>query len=72
MAQALVQINAPNQIRGRVIGVFSMSSNGLRTFSGLSVGLLGARIGIHNSLAYSAAALLAVYAVVLVARYRSN
>jgi MFS family permease len=72
MAQALVQINAPNQIRGRVIGVFSMSSNGLRTFSGLSVGLLGARIGIHNSLAYSAAALLAVYALVLAARYRSS
>jgi MFS family permease len=72
MAQALVQINAPNQIRGRVIGVFSMSANGLRTFSGLSVGLLGARIGIHNSLAYSAAALLAVYALVLAARYRSS
>jgi MFS family permease len=72
MAQALVQINAPNQIRGRVIGVFSMSSNGLRTFSGLSVGLLGARIGIHNSLCLSAAALLVVYAVVLAARYRSN
>ena len=42
MAQALVQINAPNEIRGRVIGVFSMSANGLRTFSGFSVGLLGA------------------------------
>jgi len=72
MAQALVQINAPNEIRGRVIGVFSMSANGLRTFSGLSVGLLGARIGIHNSLAYSAAALLAVYALVLAMRYRTR
>jgi MFS family permease len=72
MAQALVQINAPGEIRGRVIGVFSMSANGLRTFSGLSVGLLGARIGIHNSLGLSAAALLAVYAVLLVVRYRSS
>jgi MFS family permease len=72
MAQALVQINAPDQIRGRVIGVFSMSANGLRTFSGLSVGLLGARIGIHSSLAYSAAALLALYAVVVALRYRRN
>ena len=72
MAQALVQINAPDRIRGRVIGVFSMSANGLRTFSGLSVGLLGARIGIHNSLAYSAAALLAVYALVLATRNRSG
>ena len=42
MAQALVQIHAPGEMRGRVIGVFSMSALGLRTFSGLSVGLLGA------------------------------
>ncbi|HEY2677344.1 MAG TPA: MFS transporter [Steroidobacteraceae bacterium] len=69
MAQSLVQINAPEKIRGRVIGVFQMAANGLRTFSGLSVGLLGASIGIHNSLGYSAAALLAVYLVIFAARY---
>ena len=69
MAQSLVQLNAPAEIRGRVIGVFSMSSNGLRTFSGLSVGLLGASIGIHNSLSYSAAALLLFYIGVFVSRY---
>jgi MFS family permease len=68
MAQALVQINAPNEIRGRVIGVFSMSASGLRTFSGISVGLLGARLGIHNSLALSALALLGLYSLVLAAR----
>jgi MFS family permease len=62
MAQAMVQLNAPDAMRGRVIGVFSMSANGLRTFSGLSVGLLGASIGIHNSLALSAAALLTLCA----------
>jgi MFS family permease len=69
MAQALVQINAPDAIRGRVIGVFSMSANGLRTFSGLSVGLLGASVGIHNSLTWSAAALFLLYAVFFVGRY---
>jgi MFS family permease len=69
MAQTLVQINAPSEIRGRVIGVFSMSAMGLRTFSGLSVGLLGASLGVHNSLALSAAALLTLYAVLFVARY---
>jgi MFS family permease len=69
MAQSLVQLNAPAAIRGRVIGVFSMSASGLRTFSGLSVGLLGASIGIHNSLSYSAAALLVVYLVILALRY---
>jgi len=45
-----------------------MSANGLRAFSGLSVGLLGAVLGIHNSLAYSALALLALYAVLFAAR----
>ncbi len=69
MAQSLVQMNAPGEIRGRVIGVFSMSAMGLRTFSGLSVGLLGARIGIHNSLAYSAGALLLVYVAIVLVRY---
>ncbi|MGD0490729.1 MAG: MFS transporter [Steroidobacteraceae bacterium] len=69
MAQALVQIHAPGEMRGRVIGVFSMSASGLRMFSGLSVGLLGARIGIHNSLAMSAAALFVLYAILFAARY---
>ena len=68
MAQTLVQMHAPPAIRGRVIGVFSMSGMGLRTFSGLSVGVLGASLGIHHSLAYSAAALLVFYAVMLGAR----
>jgi MFS family permease len=65
MAQSLVQLNAPAAIRGRVIGVFSMSASGLRTFSGLSVGLLGASIGIHNSLAYSAGALFLTYIAII-------
>lgn len=68
MAQSLVQLNAPAEMRGRVIGVFSMSANGLRTFSGLSVGLLGASIGIHNSLTYSAAALFLVFAAIIITR----
>ena len=69
MAQALVQINAPGEMRGRVIGVFSMSAMGLRTFSGLSVGLLGASLGVHNSLALSATALWALYAILFAGRH---
>jgi len=68
MAQSLVQLNAPAEMRGRVIGVFAMSANGMRTFSGLSVGLLGASIGIHNSLSYSATALFLLYIAIFVAR----
>jgi MFS family permease len=69
MAQSLVQLNAPADKRGRVIGVFSMFAMGLRTFSGLSVGLLGSVIGIHNSLSYSAAALFLVYTAIFLVRY---
>jgi MFS family permease len=62
MAQSLVQINAPTDKRGRVIGLFNMASLGLRAFSGVSVGLLGSLIGVHWSLALSALATLAIAA----------
>jgi MFS family permease len=65
MAQTLVQLHAPPAIRGRVIGLFSMTSLGFRTFSGLSVGLAGSAIGIHRSLALSAAAVFVVIGVLL-------
>lgn len=60
MAQTLVQMNAPNEIRGRVLGLYSMSAFGLRTFSGVTVGLVGSKAGIHVSLAASALAFVAV------------
>ena len=59
MAQAYVQLEAPPARRGRVVGLFSMSWNGLRVGSGVTVGILGAAIGIHYSLALSALAFLA-------------
>jgi len=57
MAQTLVQLDAPPEMRGRAIGVFTMFALGMRTFSGVTVGLAGVRVGIHWSLAASAAAL---------------
>ena len=59
-AQAIVQLLAPGQLRGRLIGLFSMSAFGLRAFSGVTVGVVGGFIGIHWSLAISAMALMAV------------
>src|SRR5262249_25942986 len=58
VAQALVQLNAPADIRGRVVGLFNMAGLGMRSFSGITVGVLGAAIGIHWSLGVSAAVLL--------------
>ncbi len=55
MSQTLVQLYAPPDMRGRVIGVFTMAGLGMRAFSGLSVGLLGESMGIHWSLGLSAA-----------------
>ena len=57
MAQTLVQLNAPTEIRGRVIGLYNMAFLGMMTFSGLSIGVGGSFIGIHWSLGLSACAL---------------
>jgi MFS family permease len=57
MAQTLVQVHAPPEVRGRVIGVFAMFALGLRTFSGISMGIGASAVGIHWSLAASAAVL---------------
>lgn len=72
MAQALVQLEAPVALRGRLIGLFQMSNNGLRAFSGVTVGLLGSLIGIHWSLALSALVLLALTAVLLAFAMRTR
>jgi MFS family permease len=64
-AQTIVQLLAPGHLRGRLIGLFSMSTFGLRAFSGVTVGVVGGLIGVHWSLAMSAMALLAITLVLL-------
>ena len=58
MIQAMVQLSAPAAIRGRVIGLYAVARNGLMTFSGVTIGMVGGVIGIHTSLALSALVLL--------------
>jgi len=58
MNQTLVQLNAPVEIRGRVLGLYNQAGMGLRAFSGLTVGLGGSLIGVHWSLGLSAGLLL--------------
>ena len=64
MAQTLVQLDAPEAARGRVLGLFSMAASGLRTFSGITVGLIGSVTSIHTSLAVSSAAFFCAIAFV--------
>ncbi len=60
IAQTIVQLEAPMELRGRLIGLFSTSVFGLRAFSGVTVGVVGGLIGIHWSLALSSMILMAV------------
>ena len=72
MAQALVQLNAPVHMRGRIVGVFVMSSLGMRTFSGVTVGVVGAMIGVHYSIALAACILFALILALFLAMTRSQ
>ena len=72
MAQALVQLLAPSRLRGRVVGLFNTSMLGLRAGSGVTVGIVGAVIGVERSLALSAAAVVAVAVGLLVADVRAG
>ena len=65
MNQTIVQMKAPDAIRGKVLGLFGMSSSGLKLFSGIFVGLAGSRIGIHFSLFGAAATFIAVTLVLM-------
>lgn len=69
MTQTIVQTNAPNEMRGRVLGLFNMSSAGLRTFSGLTVGLVGSLATVHTSL-FVACLVFVLAALGLLARIR--
>ena len=72
MTQAIVQLNAPPQMRGRVIGLYNMSSLGMRAGSGLVVGLTGGIVGIHAALALACLILLVVVGFIYTKTRRKN
>lgn len=72
MSQTLVQIHAPPAIRGRVIGLYGTSFNGMRAFSGVTVGMGGSLVGVHWSLALSAVALAVITVGLYVLDQRSG
>ncbi len=57
ISQALVQLLAKPEERGRVLGVYNMAAAGLKAGSGITVGLLGTFIGVQWSLAAASLAL---------------
>jgi MFS family permease len=63
ITQSIVQLEAPPGDRGRVYGVYGVFASGLRTGNGITLGVLGALIGIPHSIALCAA-LLVVGAIV--------
>ncbi len=71
MAQSIVQINAPTEIRGRVIGLYNMAALGMRAGSGITVGLIGGMIGIHASLAIASTTLMFLISFILMRYSRS-
>lgn len=72
MAQTIVQLQAPPAIRGRVIGLYITAALGMRTFSGVTVGVIGGLIGIHASLALSAIVLLVIVLALLAFSVRAT
>ena len=60
MAQTIVQLLAPPHLRGGMVGLFNTSMLGLRAGSGLTIGVLGALIGVQWSLTVSSAAVVLV------------
>ncbi len=64
ITQTVVQLLAPREKRGQVVGVYGMSANGLRIGSGFTVGLMGAALGLRASLGISSIALCVSTALV--------
>ena len=66
IGQAVVQLRAPVEQRGRVVGVFNMIGSGLRTGNGLTIGGLGAILGVSGAVAVGGIGLVAGALVVAV------
>jgi len=59
ITQTVVQLLAPREKRGQVIGLYGVGANGLRLGSGFTVGFFGAVVGLRVSLGVSALVMVA-------------
>lgn len=62
--QTMVQVNAPEDQRGRIVGVFNMVSQGLRAGNGLAIAVVGTAIGVVPAVALGGV-LLAICAILV-------
>jgi MFS family permease len=67
ITQTVVQMLAPREKRGQIVGLYGVGANGLRLGSGFTVGIFGAVVGLRVSLGLSAAAMCG--GTVIVAAY---
>ncbi len=51
IGQAVVQLRAPVEQRGRVVGVYNMFGSGLRTGNGITLAVLGAALSVGSAVA---------------------
>ncbi|MCL2516094.1 MAG: MFS transporter [Microbacteriaceae bacterium] len=58
ITQSVVQLEAPAGERGRTLGVFGMFASGLRTGGGVTLGVLGAAVGVTSAVGWFAAVLV--------------
>ena len=72
MAQTIVQLLAPAQLRGRLVGLFNTAMLGLRAGAGLTIGIAGSFVGVRLSLALSAVAVLVVAAALFARESRPD
>jgi MFS family permease len=64
ITQTVAQLRAPAAKKGQVIGLYGVGANGMRLGSGLTVGFIGAAIGLRPALAGSALAMCGCTALV--------
>jgi len=65
-SQAVMQLEAPADRRGRFLGAYAMAANGSRTGAGVLIGAFGAWFGVTWAVGIDAALLLVAAAVLLV------
>jgi MFS family permease len=64
ITQTVVQLLAPREKRGQVVGLYGVGANGMRLGSGFTVGFFGAVVGLRVSLGASALVMVACTALV--------